>query len=336
MSSLSIVVIGRNEEEFIGRSLRAALDAAAEVGACEVVYVDSASTDRTVEVARELGVRVLSLRPEWRLTPAAGRHIGYHHTSGELILFVDGDTAVSRGFLPEAMKFFRHADVAGVAGWLDDADRDGRRLPPVERRSLFVKRAAWLRGGCSLYRRAALEEVGSFNPHLIVEEEAELAVRLGRRGWRLLRIPVPMGCHLRGWFSALDLGRVWRLGRMTAIGRTLRYAANDGNALRFCRMRLVPTMRFALLCAAFIVGGVLAVRHWEVEVTEVLLLLVLLAAIAAKKRSVRGPVEYVVRHTVSLMDVVVGLLVTKVEDPRRYPLDVIEAPEAVCHAETRA
>jgi hypothetical protein len=328
MSSVSIVVIGKNEEEFIGRSLGAALDAAGEVGGAEVVYVDSASTDRTAEIARGCGVRVLALRPEWRLTPAAGRYVGYHHTVGDFILFVDGDTAVERGFLPAAMQFMRHSDVAGVAGWLDDADREGNQLPPAEERSEFVRRADWLRGGCALYRRAALDAVGPFNPHLITEEEAELAVRLNRQGWRLLHIPVPMGCHLRGWYTALDVGRFWRLGRMAATGRTLRYALAGGNAWRFCLMRLRPTLFFALLFALPVFGGLLLARgHGVAGVAALALFAAALVAVTVKKRGVGGLAAYAVTHLAYLCDIAAGLPSTRVEDPGAYPLDVIEVTE---------
>jgi hypothetical protein len=326
MPSISIVVIGRNEERFIGQSLAAARAAAAEVGGAEVVYVDSASTDRSVEIARGCGVRVLSLRPEWRLTPAAGRYVGERFTSGELILFVDGDTAVERGFLTAAIPFFRHADVAGVAGRLDDADQAGNRLPPAEGRSEFVRRAAWLRGGCALYRRAALEEVGSFNPHLITEEEAELAVRLNKQSWRLLHVPVPMGCHLRGWHTPLDVGRMWRAGRMTATGRTLRYALSEGNAWRFILMRLRPTLGFLALSGLAALGGLLVARGSRAAgLTALALCVAALAAIAVKKRGFTGLAAYFATHLAFLLDILVGLPTTRVEDPRGYPLDVVES-----------
>src|SRR5215510_6336916 len=79
MRSLTVIVIGRNEEAYITDCLRSALAAAAQAGGAEVVYVDSASTDRTMGLARALGVRVISLRPEWELSPSAGRHVGFHH-----------------------------------------------------------------------------------------------------------------------------------------------------------------------------------------------------------------------------------------------------------------
>src|SRR5436190_17729397 len=114
MKTLSVVVIGKNEEKHIAECLRSVLVAAEAAGGAEVVYVDSASTDRTVEIVRALGVRTLALRPEWRLSPAAGRYVGFHNTSGELVMFVDGDTIIERDWLRRAVPYFDRAEVAGV------------------------------------------------------------------------------------------------------------------------------------------------------------------------------------------------------------------------------
>ncbi len=44
---LSIVIIGRNEEQGIAKCIAAAQTAASEIGGAEIIFVDSASTDMT-------------------------------------------------------------------------------------------------------------------------------------------------------------------------------------------------------------------------------------------------------------------------------------------------
>ncbi len=80
---VSIVIIGRNEERSIGKCLSAALSAAEQIGGAEIIFVDSASTDNTVSIVQSYGVRVLSLKPEWKLTPSAGRFVGSHYAQGD-------------------------------------------------------------------------------------------------------------------------------------------------------------------------------------------------------------------------------------------------------------
>ena len=129
MNSLSVVVIGRNEEARIAQCLRSVMAAAAQVGGAEIVMVDSASGDRTVEIARSCGVRVLSLNSDWEISASAGRFVGFHKTQGELVMFVDGDTVIDREWFRVAMPYFNQADVAGVMGHLNDLDAHGKELP---------------------------------------------------------------------------------------------------------------------------------------------------------------------------------------------------------------
>ena len=205
MSSLSIVIISKNEEAHIDQCLHSVLAAAAEIGGAEIIMVDSRSTDCTVKIAHSCGVRVLSLNPAWEMSASAGRFVGFHQTRGELVMFVDGDTVIDRDWFRVAIPYFHQADVAGMMGYLNDFDAQGQKLPYVGKRSKQVSTRPWLRG-IGLYRRAAMIQVGTFNPYLSEEEEAELAFRLRRRGWRhscIRSFPSSPSCSSRWLFRCL-------------------------------------------------------------------------------------------------------------------------------------
>ncbi len=324
MKSLSVVVIGKNEERHIATCLRSVLAAAEAAGGAEVVYVDSVSTDRTVEIVRALGVRVLSLRPEWRLSPAAGRYIGFHHTSGELVMFVDGDTVIEHDWLQRAVSYFDRAEVAGVAGYLNDQDEQGRSLTFVGGRNNEVEARHTLRGS-AFYRRAAMEQVGTFNPHLRCEEEAELGLRLRRAGWKLLQLPFAMGCHQRGSTTLKAMWRAWRLGRVSGVGLTWRYACRNGLGWGFCFEHLRPTMKFSLICLALSPGLVLmALGRLALDVPFGLALCAWLLAVSLKKRSLMGPVNYVAVHAVYLLGLAAGLFIKELPAPEAYPRNAVE------------
>ena len=72
MSDLGIVTIGRNE----GERLRRCLDSLVGRG-LPVVYVDSNSTDGSVELARSLGVEVVELDLSLPFTAARARNAGF-------------------------------------------------------------------------------------------------------------------------------------------------------------------------------------------------------------------------------------------------------------------
>ena len=324
MKTFSVIVIGKNEEAHLGACLRSVQAAAAEVGAAEIVYVDSASTDGSVAIAQSLGVRVLSLRPDWKHTPAAGRYIGFHHTTGELLMFVDGDCVIEREWLSRALAYFAEPEVAGVAGFLNDLDTHGRTIPFVGERARAVKTLTTLRG-IAAYRRTALEQAGPFNPHLRSEEEAELALRLRRAGWKLLHLPYQMGFHHRGIPQLQAMLRNLRLGRVSGVGLTWRYACQRGQGWQFCREQLGTTMLFGLLLLLLSPGiafFALGLTSYALPFLALAVLWVL--SVMVKKRSLNGPIEYAGTHLLILLGLLTGFFSNDLPAPETYPRNVLE------------
>lgn len=330
--TLSVVVITRNEELHIAQCLRAIQQAVAAIAAVEIVVVDSASTDRTVEIARSLGVRVVSLRPEWELSASAGRYVGFHYTTSSLIMYVDADTLIDSQWFPHALRAFERADVAAVTGWLDDLDEQGKRLPYVGRRADVITEVGTLRG-IGMYRRAAMQQAGTFNPWLVCEEEAELALRLRAHGWKLLQLPHQMGCHMRGIAAQAAIIREWKLGRLTGDGKTLLYALHAGNGLKFFTGRLLTSFAFLLTLISILLTGLclwLAGRQSGWQVSAVLFI-VWVTAVAVKKRTRQEVTAYFMKHTLVCYGVLIGLLTSTVRAAHEYPLNVIEENLLACH-----
>jgi glycosyltransferase involved in cell wall biosynthesis len=324
MISLSIVVICRNEEARIAQCLRSVKAAAGEVGGAEILIVDSASDDRTAEIALSCGVPVLSLNSDLELSASAGRFVGFHKTHGGLVMFVDGDTVIDREWFRAAIPYFDQADVAGLMGHLDDYDAQGHELPYLGRRTTQVISSPWLRG-IGMYRRTAMDEVGTFNPYLKEEEEAELAFRLTRKGWRLLAVPHKMGSHLRGATPFDFLLRRLDHRRFLLIGHALRYAVNAGNGTQFVFKRCRRAINFAVATLGLLAGTTFALmgHHFLAEVFLAILAMALVAT-TIKKRTLMGPIIYVADNSLILCGLFFGFLTANVKDPRDYPLDVLE------------
>jgi glycosyltransferase involved in cell wall biosynthesis len=189
---LSVVIIARNEEQTIGPCIASVLR---ETTLCrsEILFVDSASTDRTVEIAREYPIAIARLAPEL-LSPSAGRWQGTRLAHGDYLFFVDGDMMVIDGWVSKAMEALKDPRLAAVAGrlfWV----LPGEPLNLGRRDDLPLGHVPGL-GGAAIYRRRALEECGGFNPFLRGEEERELAFRLSLRGYFVERMDVPMAYHM--------------------------------------------------------------------------------------------------------------------------------------------
>lgn len=116
-TGVGVVVIGRNEGLRLERCL-ASLGGAAQ----KVIYVDSGSTDGSVQMARRLGVEVVELDMSIPFTAARARNEGFACVQRLLpamryVQFVDGDCEVVGGWLPRAQAFLdAQPEVAVVCG----------------------------------------------------------------------------------------------------------------------------------------------------------------------------------------------------------------------------
>ncbi|UCB57626.1 MAG: glycosyltransferase family 2 protein [Candidatus Omnitrophota bacterium] len=84
---LSVVIITKDEEERLARCLESVR------WADEIVVVDDLSTDRTAEICRQFGAKVISHKSEGNFDRQ--RNIGIDNANGEWILQMDADEVVS-------------------------------------------------------------------------------------------------------------------------------------------------------------------------------------------------------------------------------------------------
>ena len=228
---LGVVVITRNEEEHIAKSLNALLQCVPS--STPVILVDSSSEDKTTEIAQRYPITVVRYSAEVR-TAAAGRTVGLQHLSStEFVLFLDGDCSLE-------------------AGWLDDAQKKMGESPQLalitgRRREVCngVPRLGGLSfGGNALYREAALREAGGFNAYLAAEEEGELIGRLRKLGYATYITNNVMFTH---YTEERLSGKAIRSGK--GPGKVLRLAIGQGlfqyHARRFNRYLI--TLGFLLI-----------------------------------------------------------------------------------------
>ena len=191
---ISIVIISKNEEKNIGKSIESALQASKEVGNGEVILVDSASTDGTMDIAKQYPIKILQLDSSFELSPSAGSYIGSIYSSGEYILFLGGDQTIEKTWLKHTSSYLENENVAGIAGIMYNI-LPGEDLNFNHRIEMPLGKVNTL-GGPALYKRKILNEVGTFNPFMKGEEERELGYRITHEErYVLLRLPSHMAYH---------------------------------------------------------------------------------------------------------------------------------------------
>ncbi|MEZ5120060.1 MAG: glycosyltransferase [Solirubrobacterales bacterium] len=88
--TLSLCMIVKDEEAMLGQCLAAVRD-----HVDEIVVVDTGSSDRTIEIAREYGATVLER--EWTGDFAAARNASFDAATGDWLLFLDADEVLVDG-----------------------------------------------------------------------------------------------------------------------------------------------------------------------------------------------------------------------------------------------
>ena len=196
--ALSIIIKALNEERNIAGAIESAL-AALEGYDGEVILADSASTDRTVEIACRYPIRVVTLEQPSERSCGIGAQLGYQHSRGDFVCIIDGDMRLHRGFLEAALAVMaREPRVAGVGGLVLEQDTSNVEFEARQARDEPDRRAGSVsRLDCGgLYRREAIEAVGYFTDrNLHGGEELDLGARLHAAGWSLTRIDRPAIDH---------------------------------------------------------------------------------------------------------------------------------------------
>ena len=196
-AKIGVIVIGRNEGQRLVGCLKSL-----SLYSQRTIYVDSGSSDGSIEAAALLCAGVVFLDLDIPLTAARARNAGFDALmkiwpDTTFVQFLDGDCEMDAAWINAATAFLSiHKELALVFG---------RRRERHSRLTVFNAMCdrEWdgkageviACGGDILIRADALQSVGGYSNHLIAGEEPELCVRLRERGWKLWRLPLEMTRH---------------------------------------------------------------------------------------------------------------------------------------------
>jgi GT2 family glycosyltransferase len=195
--AIGVVVIGRNEGDRLTKCLESVSGHSGHL-----IYVDSGSTDGSVEMARAKAIDVVELDMRIPFTAARARNEGFKRMREmgpnlAYVQFVDGDCEVANGWLEKAARFLGdHEDVAAVCGRLREKFPTRtvyNLLCDIEWDTPVGETKAC--GGIAMMRVDAFEAIQGFRAGLIAGEEPELCVRLRASGWRIWRLDDEMALH---------------------------------------------------------------------------------------------------------------------------------------------
>jgi GT2 family glycosyltransferase len=195
--NIGVVIIGRNE----GQRLINCLNSVNPKNNA-VVYVDSHSSDSSVENARIAGADVINLDMSKPFSAARARNTGWqfllaHYSDIEFIQFIDGDCELQNTWLEQAHNFLiEHTPYAIVCG------RRRERYPNASLYNQFCDDEwntpvgdALACGGDALIRAQCLIEVDGYKDFFVAGEEPEMCYRLRQESWQIYRLDEDMTLH---------------------------------------------------------------------------------------------------------------------------------------------
>lgn len=107
---ISTIILTKNSEHTIADCL----ETIRPLGG-EILVIDSESTDRTTDIAKHLGARVI-VNPMTNF--AAQRNVGMKNAKGSWVLYIDSDEHVTKKFINEVLTIIKnHQNDSGVGGY---------------------------------------------------------------------------------------------------------------------------------------------------------------------------------------------------------------------------
>lgn len=193
----------------------------------QILVIDSASTDRTLDLARAAGYGVVSIA-RCEFNHGGTRRLACEHLpDARVLVFLTQDAIPSEATAIKLLCEALNNPMVGAAYGrqlarvgADPIERHARlfNYPPCsELRTLAARdtlgiKAAFLSNSFAAYRRSALQAVGGFPADVILAEDSFVAARLLVAGWRIAYVAEARVVHSHNLSIGTEFSRYFDTG----------------------------------------------------------------------------------------------------------------------------
>ena len=169
---ISVVIPNYNGRNLLERNLPQVIKTCP---GCEIIVVDDASTDDSIDLIRKNFPKVKIIENLKNLGFAKSVNLGVENASGDLVLFLNTDVSPRTNFLKSAIKYYQQTNLFAV-GFADYSHEDGkivvRGRGGANFQKGFVKHFAlkptsgetfWVSGGSALIDKKKFQKIGGFD-----------------------------------------------------------------------------------------------------------------------------------------------------------------------------
>jgi hypothetical protein len=288
--TLSVVIVTYNSSLFLTDCLTSVLRQGGTL-AYEVIVVENASTDRSLDILRGQFPAARVIRNSANRGFTAANNQAIEAATGKYILLLNPDTVVHAGCLEIMVRFMDAHQEAGAAGpkicnedgslqrtgvtfpslwnvfveslFLDDLFPSSRIFG--QHRRLYdnpdlVHDVDYLQGSCLCIRRRALDDAGFLDEDFFMYfEETDICYRLKQHGWKILYNPSASIVHAGG-----SGGTFYGKQQLVEFHRSyLTFLRKHEPSARRLVFRIVLLFRSAVRMFLFVLGSMVPSRREE-------------------------------------------------------------------------
>lgn len=230
---LSIIIVSFNTSDLLRKCLNRvykSLSFGKIEKTSEVIVVDNASSDGSVEMVKKNFPKVLIIKNSNNLGFAKANNQGIKKSTGKFILLLNSDTEVEKDALSNLLHKIKSENRGVVGGkllnpdgftqssagflpnlskvffwmfFIDDIPILSKFIKPyhIEDKSFYEKEQLvdWVSGACFLFRREIIERVGLMDENIFMYgEELEWCYRIKKVGFQIVYVPDAHVLHHKG------------------------------------------------------------------------------------------------------------------------------------------
>lgn len=180
---VSVIITTKNEEDRIVRIINSIMTQTYKNK--EIILVDNNSTDKTVSIAKKLGIKVFNIGPE----RSAQRNFGAKKGKGAYFLFLDADMELTRDVIKECIEVVKDEPKVGAISIPEESigNTFWEKVKAFER-SFYNLEGDPTTDAARFFSKKAFEGCGGYDINITGPEDWDLRDTILKSGYRIARI----------------------------------------------------------------------------------------------------------------------------------------------------
>ena len=249
-NEIGVVIIGRNEGDRLVKCIESA-----KTQIDKIIYVDSNSSDNSIQNANEREVETVQLDMSIPFSAARARNVGWQslvekYPQLKYIHFIDGDCTFFDDWISKAHGFLdNHPNYAVVCGKRCEKFPDNsiyNALCDVEWDTPTGDALSC--GGDALITIKALQNVSGYTNRFIAGEEPEMCFRMRNKGWKIHRLDANMTHHDA---AISKFSQWWKRAKRCGYAYALGFDAHGNSPEKYKKKQLVSSLVWGAIFPIF-------------------------------------------------------------------------------------